>query len=185
MHQYSWKTKLQISASDFNAKRVKNMSEIFHHNTFITDNLLLWIQNRHSPEIKGIKGRIGKAQILLQTRQRRNRSGEGEDFSIAFLGVILSEELVQQHWLGQGPGHRSVTPKGPFWQPTQAGDLTALGKKLKQETFPIKVSLILVHASEKSPACALVLIFITQSFSSALLAEKMCMLQERAVGKPQ
>lgn len=121
----------------------------------MTDNLSLWIQNRHSPEIKGIKGRMGKAQILCQTRQRRNRSGEGKDFSIAFLGVILSEEPVEEHPAGQGPGHQSVTPKGPLRQPNQAGDFTALGKKLKQETFPIKISLILIHTSEKCPAYVL------------------------------
>lgn len=90
MHQYSWKTKLQISASELNAKRVKNVSEIFHRNTFMMDNLLLWIQNRHSPEIKGIKGRMGKAQILCQSRQSGNWSGEGQDFPIADHGVNSS-----------------------------------------------------------------------------------------------
>lgn len=186
MHQHSWKTKLQISASDFNAKRAENLSEIFHQNTFMTDNLLLWIQNRHSPEINGIKGRMGKAQILRQTRQRRNGSGEGEDLSIAFLGVILSEELAEQQPPGQqGPGHRSAAPEGPLRQPNQAGDFTALGKKWKQENFPIKVSLMLMQPGEKRPVWALVLIFTTQSFSPALPADKMCMLQERTVGKPQ
>jgi len=75
---------------------------------------------------------MGKAQILLQTSLRRNRSGEEEDFSIAFLGVILSEELVEQHPLfDRGPGHRSVPPKELLRQPSQAGDLTALAKMSK------------------------------------------------------
>lgn len=61
MHQDSWKTKLQISASD---SGVKKLSGIFHQNTFMTDNLLLWFRNRQNSEIKGIKGRRDKAQIL-------------------------------------------------------------------------------------------------------------------------
>lgn len=55
---------------------------------------------------------MDKVQILCQTRQRKNWSGEGEDFSIAFLAVILSEDLVEQHPLGQGPGHGYVKLKG-------------------------------------------------------------------------
>lgn len=140
------------------------------------------------------ESRIDTAQRLrvLRAEWAKHRScvkpgrGEGEDLSIAFLGVILSEELAKQQPPGQqGPGHRSAAPEGPLRQPNQAGDFTALGKKLKQENFPIKVSLILMQPGEKRPVWALVLIFTTQSFPPALLADKMCMLQERTVGKPQ
>lgn len=48
---------------------------IFHQNTYMTDNLLLWVWNRHSPEIKGIKGGRGKAQILCQSGTRQERAG--------------------------------------------------------------------------------------------------------------
>lgn len=68
-------------------------------------------------------------------------------------------------FLEQGPGHRSAAPRGLLQQPKRAGDFAALGKKLKQENSPIKVSPISMQPGEKHPVRALVLIFATQSFS--------------------
>lgn len=115
----------------------------------------------------------------------RGGTGHGKGRFLHCFSWSDSEELVEQHLLGRGPGHWSVTPKGLLWQPTEAGDFTALGKKLKQGPFPVKFSSILIPGSEKCSVHALVLIFITQGFSPALVADKMCVLQEQAVGKPQ
>lgn len=156
MHQYSWKTKLQISASDSNVKRVKTLSEIFHQNTFMTDNLLLWIQNRHSPEIKRIKGRKGKAQSLRQSWWRG--TGQGRK------GFLSGCPWSNSSWIGWtgvtrvGTGTWVCHPQTqPSWR------LHCFGQGVKPGN--------LAHC-EKGPVPALGLVFITQSFSLALLAEK-------------
>lgn len=156
MHQYSWKTKLQISASDSNVKRVKKLSEIFHQNTFMTDNLLLWIQNRHSPEIKGIKGRKGKAQSLRQSRRRG--TGQGRK---GFLGGC---SWSNSSWIGW----KGVTGVGTgMWV---CHPQTHLGWRLHCFGQGVKPG-NLAHY-EKGPVPALGLVFITQSFLLALMAKK-------------
>lgn len=156
MHQYSWKTKLQISASDSNVKRVKKLSEIFHQNTFMTDNLLLWIQNRHSPEIKGIKGRKGKAQSLRQSRRR----GTGQGRKVFLGGCSWSNSS----WIGW----KGVTGVGTgMWV---CHPQTHLGWRLHCFGQGVKPG-NLAHY-EKGPVPALGLVFITQSFLLALMAKK-------------
>lgn len=111
---------------------------------------------------------MGKAQILHPTRQQRDCQ-EGEDAPSAFLGVILENWLGSTHWdrdqdIGLSP------LRGCSDSPTrQAANSTVLTSQNKK-SFQL-VSLILVHASEKCPLCAVVLTFITQSVSPALADE--------------